>query len=423
MTNPEPKSNGFIKLWHQIKTSAVEGLDQVTKTATGWFTIKEEDLSEILAQVKEQLPTTEAILLGKTQSGKSSIVRSITGVSAEIIGEGYRPHTQYTSRYLYPTDDLPLITFTDTVGLGDINQSSTAIAEEIIRDLGQETAKAAILIVTVKSNDFATASLIETLKKIRGQYPQLPCLLAITCVHELYPSAMEDHPDYPPQLETVTRAIAQLEQDFAGLYDRSVVVDFTLEEDGFEPMFYGIEAFGEQLAELLPAAEAQTIHDLLDRDWDNQLGNIYRDTARRYLVVFSAAAATLAAVPLPIATMPALTAVQVSMVAVIGKLYNQKLNLSQAGGVMSAIAGGFLAQMVGRELVKFIPVFGSVVAASWAAAYTWALGEGACVYFGDLMGGKKPDPAKIQEVMATAFTNAKIRFKALGQDQSEKLES
>ncbi|ERT03507.1 hypothetical protein M595_6555, partial [Lyngbya aestuarii BL J] len=102
--------------------------------------------------------------------------------------------------------------------------------------------------------------------------------------------------------------------------------------------------------------------------------------------------ATVAAVPLPFATMPVLTTLQVSMVGLLGQLYGQTLNPSQAGGVVSAIAGGFLAQAGGRGVGKFIPGFGSGIAASWAAAYTWALGEGACVYFGDLMGGKKPDP-------------------------------
>ena len=66
---------------------------------------------------------------------------------------------------------------------------------------------------------------------------------------------------------------------------------------------------------------------------------------------------------------------------------------------------------MGRELIKFIPGLGSALAASWAAAYTWALGEGACVYFGDLMGGKTPDPEKIQVAMNEAFEAAKQRFR------------
>ena len=95
----------------------------------------------------------------------------------------------------------------------------------------------------------------------------------------------------------------------------------------------------------------------------------------------------------------------------------QPHSFSQAGGIVSAIAGGFFAQLVGRELIKFIPVFGSAIAASWAAAYTWALGEGACVYFGDLMGGKKPDPQKIQSVMEDAFQEAKERFKTKNREK------
>jgi uncharacterized protein (DUF697 family) len=121
-------------------------------------------------------------------------------------------------------------------------------------------------------------------------------------------------------------------------------------------------------------------------------------------------AGTLAAVPLPFATMPVLTTLQISLVGILGQLYGQVLTPSQAGGVASAIAGGFLAQAVGRELIKFVPGLGAVVAASWAAAYTWSLGEGACVYFGDLMGGKKPDPKKIQAVMREAFQTAQTRF-------------
>jgi uncharacterized protein (DUF697 family) len=129
------------------------------------------------------------------------------------------------------------------------------------------------------------------------------------------------------------------------------------------------------------------------------------------MLAFSTMAAAIAAVPLPFATMPVLTALQVSMVGLLGKLYGQTITPSQAGGIVSAIAGGFLAQAIGRELIKFLPGFGSVIAASWAAAYTWALGEGACVYFGDLMGGKKPDPQKIQAVMHDAFKVAKEQFR------------
>jgi uncharacterized protein (DUF697 family) len=300
------------------------------------------------------------------------------------------------------------------VGLGDVSQETGAIAEELMAELERTAQRARILILTVKVNDFATDSLRQITSQLRQKYPEVPCLLAITSLHEVYPPALTDHPAYPPQAEEVNRAVAAIQGGFVGLCDRSVLIDFTLEEDGFTPVFYGLEALVEALADLLPAAEARAMYQLLSGRVGEQIGTLYRDAGRRYILPFAVIAATLAAVPLPFATMPVLTALQVSMVGLLGKLYGQTLTPSQAGGIVSAIAGGFLAQAIGRELIKFIPGFGSVIAASWATAYTWALGETACVYFGDLMGGKKPDPSRIQAAMKTSFEAAKQRFKGIG---------
>jgi uncharacterized protein (DUF697 family)/predicted GTPase len=383
-----------------------------------WFQVDDAQVAEILAVVRTQLPTTEALLIGKPQAGKSSIVRSLTGVSAAIVGQGFKPHTQHTQRYAYPSEDLPLLIFTDTVGLGDIAQPSDALIAELIAELNQSVSSARILVLTVKINDFATDTLRQIALRLRQQFPSIPCLLAVTSLHEVYPPGQSNHPPYPPDLAEVQRPFAAIQHDFADRVDRAVLVDFTLEEDGFDPVFYGLEALRDALADLLPEAEAQALYQLLDEQADatRQLGSLYRDVGRHYISAFAVMAATLAAVPLPFATMPVLTALQVSMVVLLGKLYGQTLSPAQAGGLISAIAGGFFAQAIGRELIKFIPGLGSVVAASWAAAYTWALGEGACVYFGDLLGGKKPDPEKIQAAMESAFTAAKERFKQSADD-------
>jgi uncharacterized protein (DUF697 family)/GTP-binding protein EngB required for normal cell division len=407
--------NRMAGVWNNATESLTKLLpvEQVAQTVVGWFSVSETQIAEILEAVRAELPTTEALLIGKPQAGKSSIVRGLTGVSAEIVGQGFRPHTQHTERYAYPSNDLPLLIFTDTVGLGDVNQDTQAIIQELVGDLQQESRRARVLILTVKINDFATDTLRQIAQQLRQQYPDIPCLLAVTCLHEVYPPGTADHRAYPPDYEEVNRAFAAIKQGFAGLCDRAVLIDFTLEEDDYHPVFYGLEALRDTLAELLPEAEARAIYQLLDKEAGEQLGNLYRDVGRRYMLAFAIMAAAIEAVPLPFAAMPVLSALQVSMVGLLGRLYGQTLTPSQAGGIVSAIASGFLARAVGRELIKFLPGFGSVIAASWAAAYTWALGEGACVYFGDLMGGKKPDPQKIQSVMQEAFKTAQERFKGI----------
>jgi uncharacterized protein (DUF697 family)/predicted GTPase len=413
------------KVWHPLQNvlgtvgqTIQAGRDWVSQ----WFGVSEQDLQGLLEQVRQSLPTTEVVLIGKAQTGKSSIIRALTGASAEIIGQGFRPHTAHTQQYAYPTDDLPLLNFIDTVGLGEGLKDPQSVTTELqtLLSPAADTAQPAaqILVVTLKITDFAVDAVYRLLRNLRQAHPQIPSLLVVTCLHELYPPQVSDHPVYPPALTEVQRAVKALETQF-DVCDRTVLIDFTLEEDGFTPVFYGLEAFVEALSALLPDAEAQVIHQLLEQAGvSDRIGDIYRDAGRRYILPFSVMAATLAAVPLPFATMPVLTALQVTLVTLLGRLYGQTVSPAQAGGIASAIAGGFGAQVIGRELVKFIPGLGSVIAASWAGAYTWALGEGACVYFGDLMGGKKPDPQKIRQTMKDAFKDAQERFKATIQPPS-----
>lgn len=417
--NPEPRGT-WKRRWQQ-GLAFLPRLFQPWQSGLarfpGWFRIDDRQVAEILQEIRSRLPTTEAILVGKPQAGKSSVIRGLTGASADIIGQGFRPHTQHTQRYTYPTLELPLILFTDTVGLGE----SAATTEDIIQELlaepipsEAEVPKAAkILLLTVRITDFATAALAEVVRSLRQRHPEIPCLLVVTCLHDAYPAGVLDHPEYPPRYPDLERAFQALEQYFQGLYDRSVLIDFTLEADGYTPVFYGLEPLVEAITQLLPEAEANVLHQLLaNAEAGNQVGALYREAGRRYILPFAVMAGTLAAVPLPLATMPILTTLQVTLVGLLGQLYGQTLTPSQAGGVVSAIAGGFVAQAIGRELVKFIPGLGSVIAASWAAAYTWSLGEAACVYFGDLMGGKQPNPERIRQVMADSLKTAQERFRS-----------
>lgn len=450
----------------------------LARAARQWFALDEDQLRQILSQVRDRLPTTEAILLGKPQAGKSSIVRGLTGVSAEIVGQGFRPHTNHTTRYAYPSEELPLLLFTDTVGLGEAGSPGQGESDDLLQELltawgkvarqevpqsdsanrpdpaGQtidseidpgidpetdrqtdrqvdrpiaqptepnpdpasslsDPAGAKILIVVVKITDFAIDRLSQVLRGLRSQRPDIPCLLVVTCLHEVYPLDQTDHPPYPPEGPEVQRPYAALQAALAGLFDRVVPIDFTLAEDGYEPMFYGLAALRDAIADLLPEAEARAIHQLLDREAGagSAVTSLYRDRTRRYILAFATVAAAIAAVPIPFATMPVLTAVQTSMVVALGQVYGQRLSVAQAGGLVTAIAGGFLAQAIGRELVKVIPGLGSAIAASWSFGYTWALGEGASLYFGDLVGGKTPQPDRIQAAMAEAFQTAQTHFR------------
>ena len=294
-TSPHKLLTGF---WQKATEKITPHLpvDRFAQMIVGWFGVREEKVAEILATVRAKLPTTEAILIGKPQAGKSSIVRGLTGVSAEIIGSGFRPHTQHSQRYAYPSEELPLLIFTDTVGLGDVNQDPQRIIEDIAGNLEKQNERAKILILTVKINDFAVDTLKNIAQQLRQRHPAIPCLLVATCLHEVYPPTLTAHPPYPPAIEELNRAFKAMDKGLGAICDRSILIDFTLEADGFTPVFYGLEALRDALAELLPAAESQAIHQLLDSEAGEQIGNLYRDVGRHYILAFSVIAATLAAV-------------------------------------------------------------------------------------------------------------------------------
>src|SRR5690606_21717936 len=58
-------------------------------------------------------------MLGKVQSGKSSIIQALTGSTAAEIGDGFRACTRTSQVFDFPSD-VPIIRFLDTRGLGEI---------------------------------------------------------------------------------------------------------------------------------------------------------------------------------------------------------------------------------------------------------------------------------------------------------------
>nr|WP_309741522.1 hypothetical protein [Chamaesiphon sp. OTE_20_metabat_361] len=62
--------------WQMVSDRAMQILPvDPARTVGKWFSVDETQVAEILGSVRAQLPTTEALLIGKPQAGKSSIVR------------------------------------------------------------------------------------------------------------------------------------------------------------------------------------------------------------------------------------------------------------------------------------------------------------------------------------------------------------
>src|SRR5215207_6810651 len=82
-------------------------------------------LAERLEELRHRTPVPVFWLYGKTQSGKTSLIKFLTGADDAEIGQGFRPCTSHSREYQFPTPDAPLLTFLDTRGVDEPGYDAT----------------------------------------------------------------------------------------------------------------------------------------------------------------------------------------------------------------------------------------------------------------------------------------------------------
>lgn len=372
--------------------------------------IGEDELEELLreARVGQQVPVLW--LLGRAQSGKSSIVRALTGSPKADIGSGYRACTRTASLYDYPAD-MPLVRFLDTRGLGEVDYDP---AEDIAFCEGQ----AHLIVATVRALEPAQGPVFDTLRVIRARHPDWPLVVAQTCLHEAYPPGTGHVLPYPFESgrlpDTVPpdlrRALVVQRQAFEKLPGRLppvfVPLDLTPAEDGFQPRDYGLDALWDAIEEVLPHSLRQMITA------DASVRDLFARKSEIHIRGYAIAATALGGVPAAGAV--GVPALQGKLLHSLASLYGLQFNRRLAGEFLLAlglgVGSGFLARYAGRELFKLTPGLGQTVGALWGAtasgACTYALGRAACVYFDAVRGGGGVDVEAVRRAYADAFARA-----------------
>ena len=349
-------------------------------------------------------------LLGKAQSGKTSIVHALTGSTKAEIGNGYQPCTRTASLYAFPDDATCLLRFLDTRGLGEAGYDPT-------EDLNYSQEQAHLVMVVVKAMDHAQKSVLDVLRTIRRKRPNWPIIVVQTSLHEGYAKSSDPHTlpypfDIEPWPETIpidlARSLKHQRMEFADFSNRFVAVDLTLPEDGLEPVDYGLESLWKAIEEEFPHG----LRSMLEAQPElrAELGDIYYSTAWPHILSYSVAAGGAGAVPWPLVDIPVVIAIQAKMFHAISSIYGQPLTSHLMTEFGTAIGGSMLARLVRSLIAKFVPVFGSVFGAAYNAATTYALGCSLCWYFAQLRRGATPDAAKLREFYAKELEEGRRRF-------------
>src|SRR5438270_1381198 len=160
-------------------------------------TNRDAQLRDALERLRKRVPVPVFWLFGKTQSGKTSLIKYLTGAERAEIGKGFEPCTRFSQRYQFPTPEAPLVTFLDTRGLDEPGYDPA-------EDLAAFDRDAHVVVVTVKALDHAQENVLTHLRTLRKARPERPAVLVLTCLHEAYPQ--QQHPEPYPFAEGVMPA-------------------------------------------------------------------------------------------------------------------------------------------------------------------------------------------------------------------------
>lgn len=380
------------------------------KSWIGWQPLADEEFEAARRKLLAETPVPVFWLFGKTGSGKSSIVRALTGATSAEIGNGFRPQTKTSAEYDFPSVEQPVVRFLDTRGLGEAHYDPA-------EDVNAFASKAHLILVTARVCDQALEPILTPLKKIRTAAPQRPVVLALTCLHEAYPFEQHPTPDpfttdasWPESLPgELSRLLVMQQQRFAGLVDHIVPIDLTPVEEGFEQSQFGLERLETTLQAALPQAYRQTLLQL--HDVREQLQDLTERQAWPIILSYSSMAATAAATPLPWADIPVVLGLQTRLIYLLAELYDQPMRSDELIKMAGALSGQLLTRFAIRAPLKFLPFVGHTLSAAMAFAYTLSLGKACCWYFGEIKAGHVPSQEDLNAVWSEKLKDAVMVWK------------
>ena len=389
-------------------------------------TMAEEEIREYLEKLRKEAPIPVFWMVGKTQSGKTSVIRYLTGADRAEIGKGFQPCTRWSSQYRFPNDQAPLMCFLDTRGLDEPGYDPTD-------DSARFEGEAHLVMVVVKALDHAQQNVLAMLKRIRDAEPKRPVVLVLTCLHEAYPQQQHPLPypftadaqlpvDASGPLEALSLSIAEQKHRFEGLVDRVVAVDLTLADEGFNEPSYGGKALEQVLLDTLPVAQAQNLRMLAMAK--KGLRDVYARRALPTILGYSSMAGTAGALPIPFVDLIVISAIQTRMLFQLAKLYGHPLTKRHLTEIAGSLGLGLLTHQAGRSLIKVIPglgtVVGSIAGGVLATTSTYALGRVFCFYYKAVLEGQVPDPADLRRYYKDQLDQAETAWQQLNPTPVEK---
>lgn len=344
-------------------------------------------MAEALADASRPLPVIW--LLGKTGAGKSSLIRSLTGLTAAQVGNGFEPCTRSSDVFDFP-EELPVVRFLDTRGLGETGYDPAD-------DLDACEKRSHVLLAVARLDDPVQSEVAAAIATVRKRSPDTPIIV----VH--------NGADLLPDEQTRYRARQQNQQVFDKAAGRELAfVETMLPPGEVSDTETGIDALVTQLDDVIPEVAL-----LLAREERRGVERgAFSEMRARVLWYAGAAGASDVAPVVGALTVPA---IQADMLRALGKHYEVEWTRSRMTEFTLALGTGaavrYGASYAVRQLTKLIPVYGQTAGAAAAGtisfAATYALGRAAAFYLHRTQQGLSIDTEELRALYTDALRRAR----------------
>ncbi|MDO8909698.1 MAG: GTPase [Pseudohongiella sp.] len=345
------------------------------------------DLDVVRDSVSRSLPVIW--LLGKTGAGKSSLIRTLTGLPAAQVGNGFEPCTRTADMFDFP-ESLPVIRFLDTRGLGEAGYDPA-------EDLQACERRSHVLLAVARLDDPVQSEVASAVALVSKRRPTTPIIV----VH--------NGADLLPDEQARFRAREQIQQMFEKAAGKKLpYVETTLLAGQTAGSKNGIDQLVTHLDTIMPEVAL-----LLDKE-ERRDGerNAFAGLRAKVLWYASAAGASDLAPGVGAVTVPSL---QAAMLRMLGKHYLVEWTRARMTEFTLALGAGvafrFGASYAVRQLAKLIPVYGQTAGAAAAGtisfAATYALGRAAAFYLHRTQQGLVVDNEELRALYTDALRRAR----------------
>lgn len=357
-------------------------------------------------------------LVGRRGAGKSSLINALFGSEKQLVSS-VKSGTGKGKWLWYPHESVKKIKLLDSRGLGESEKPTETFEnesplEEIKQAISEDQPDVFLFLIKAKETDARIGEDLQELKKLRAIVKEkydydVPVICIITQVDELDPPHYKQVPfdGNVKKANNIKEATILMMKRFEeakipllNTIPTCSYIDFDTEGNIEYDMRWNIDLLANYLIDSLPDEAKLKAAKVM------QIMSVKKKVALVIVGLISGIAGLLGTEPIPLADLPFLTALQSTMVIIVGVIAGRELTIKTATEFIGAlgvnIGLAFAIREGVRAIVKVIPAAGNAISGVVAGGVTFGIGMAAINYFieeGDI------EKAKM------VYKNSKKRYK------------